>query len=220
MVALIFLVVSIGLADALNPSTVAPALVLATGRDAFRQLLGYILGVFVVSFAGGLALLLGPGTLILDAVPHPEPHARSIAELVAGLVLLTVAALLWAGRHRIARRMTTPKSSEKRRGAVALGAGIMAVELPTAIPYFAAIAAILAAHVPRGARITLLALYNVMFVAPLLALALGRRFAGERAVDRLETVGDWLRSRGAVLLAAVLGIAGTAVAAVGVAGLI
>jgi cytochrome c biogenesis protein CcdA len=116
--------------------------------------------------------------------------------------------------------MNAPSSSDNNRGALALGAGLMAVELPTAVPYFAAIAAILAEHLALVTEIALLLLYNVMFVAPLIALAAVRRVADERAVARLEAVGGWLRSRAAVLLAALLALAGFGVATVGVAGLI
>jgi cytochrome c biogenesis protein CcdA len=220
VLALILLVVSIGLADSLNPSTLAPALVLATGRDAERQLLAFTFGVFAVSFAGGLAILLGPGTLLLDALPHPDRQTRNVVEVVGGLLLLALAAALWLGRDRIARRMNAPSSSDNNRGALALGAGLMAVELPTAVPYFAAIAAILAEHLALVTEIALLLLYNVMFVAPLIALAAVRRVADERAVARLEAVGGWLRSRAALLLAALLAVAGVGVATVGVAGLI
>jgi cytochrome c biogenesis protein CcdA len=176
--------------------------------------------VFAVSFAGGLAILLGPGTLLLDALPHPDRQTRNVVEVVGGLLLLALAVALWLGRDRIARRMNAPSSSDNNRGALALGAGLMAVELPTAVPYFAAIAAILAEHLALVTEIALLLLYNVMFVAPLIALAAVRRVADERAVARLEAVGGWLRSRAALLLAALLALAGVGVATVGVAGLI
>jgi cytochrome c biogenesis protein CcdA len=223
VVALILLVISVGLADAVNPSTLAPALVIVTGtgRGAARRLAGFTAGVFAVSLVGGVALVLGPGQLLLDALPHPGPHAKAVVALVGGLLLLCLAAALWLGRARLARRLagTGGGAARANRGALALGAGIMAVEFPTALPYFAAIAAILAAHIHVGLQIALIVLYNVAFVAPLVALLVVREVAGERARTRLEAFGTWLRLRAPALLAVLLAVLGVVVGAVGVARL-
>jgi cytochrome c biogenesis protein CcdA len=219
VIALILLVISVGLADAVNPSTLAPALLIATGPDAVRRLIGFTAGVFVVSLAGGIALLLGPGQLLRGALPHPGRHTRSIAELIAGAVLLALALTLWLCRRRVSRRLEKSGSGGADRGAFALGAGIMLVELPTALPYFAAIAAILAAgrHVVVG--IVLIVLYNIAFVAPLLALIVVRERAGERATARFEAAGSWLRERAPALGAALLTLIGVAFIAFGIVGL-
>jgi cytochrome c biogenesis protein CcdA len=116
--------------------------------------------------------------------------------------------------------MAAPRQGLAERSAVTLGAGIMAVELPTALPYFAAIAAIVASHLHLAIQIALLVLYNVAFVAPLLALLAARQLAGERAVARLDGIGRWLRERGAMLLAGLFALCGVVVGAVGIAGLV
>jgi cytochrome c biogenesis protein CcdA len=220
VIALILLVVSVGLADAVNPSTLAPAFLIVTGADAVRRLARFTLGVFLVSLAGGVALVLGPGQLLLNALPHPEPHEKAIVQLVGGLILVALAVGLWLGRHKLGERLNASESANGDKGAFALGAGIMAVELPTALPYFAAIAAIVAAHVHLAAQLALVLLYNVVFVSPLLALIAARRFAGESMSAKLDSIGDWLRERAIGLLAGLLGVAGVAVAGVGTAGLI
>jgi cytochrome c biogenesis protein CcdA len=223
VVALILLVVSVGLADAVNPSTLAPALVMVTGPGAVRRLTGFTVGVFAVSLAGGLLLVLGPGQLLLDALPHPRPHARAVVALVGGLLLIGLAAALWLGRARLARRLAgagDDDATRGNRGALALGAGIMAVELPTALPYFAAIAAILAAHIHIGLQIALIVLYNVAFVAPLVALLVVRELAGERARTKLEALGVWMRERAPALLAGLLALLGVVVAGFGLGRLV
>ena len=80
-------VISVGLADSLNPSTVGPALFLATGRNRLRRVAEFTLGVWVVNLAGGLLLMIGPGRLLLDLVPHPRGTVRHIIEFVAGVIL-------------------------------------------------------------------------------------------------------------------------------------
>jgi hypothetical protein len=68
VLALAVLVATIGLADSLNPSTLGPALVIATGEGAIPRLIAFPAGVFSVSLAGGLVLVLRPG--------WPEPPER------------------------------------------------------------------------------------------------------------------------------------------------
>ena len=103
MLRLIALVLSIGLADSLNPSTLAPALYLATGEHAVRDLIQFTLGVVGVYLLGGLLLVIGPGAAILALVPHPHATARYVLETSAGVVMLVAGFLLWTHRYRLAK---------------------------------------------------------------------------------------------------------------------
>jgi hypothetical protein len=73
MLRLMIVVASIGLADSLNPTTIAPALYLATGEHARKQVAEFTVGVFLVYLIGGLIIDFGPGHLLLALVPHPHP---------------------------------------------------------------------------------------------------------------------------------------------------
>src|ERR1700759_4651255 len=141
MIRLIGLVVSIGIADSLNPTTIAPALYLAAGDHARRQVAQFTAAVFVVYLLGGLAIALGPGELLLALVPRPGRHLGYVLETVAGGAMLSAAAVLWGYRERLART-DAPEMNPRGRSSAILGATITAVELPTAFPYFAAIAAL------------------------------------------------------------------------------
>jgi cytochrome c biogenesis protein CcdA len=180
--ALIALVVSIGAADALNPSTLAPALFYAIGPHARRDVTEFTLGVFVVSLAGGLALTFGPGQALLKLVSKPSPHTVHVIELVAGGAALPAAALLWHARAHVAARLARRKQATGR-SALLLGASIMAIELPTAVPYFAAIAAIAGSGHRDSTQIFLLLLYNAAFVAPLVVLIVVLALAGARGAE-------------------------------------
>jgi cytochrome c biogenesis protein CcdA len=221
VLALLLLVVSVGLADSVNPSTIAPALILAVRPHGARPLALFILGVFGVSLAGGLVLLLGPGKLILSALPHPDAHTKAVAEVAGGVLLLVLAAATWLGRERLAARIAESSDDPERgeRGALALGAGIMAVELPTALPYFAAIAAILASELSLASEVFLVVVYNVAFVAPLLGLLLVLKLAGPKASARIEQAGAWLRLHGPEVIAVLLALIGVVVAIVGLSHL-
>jgi cytochrome c biogenesis protein CcdA len=182
VLALIALVVSIGAADALNPSTLAPALFFAVGPHGRRDVAGFALGVFAVSLAGGLALTFGPGQALLTRVSKPSPHTVHLIELVAGGAALPAAAVLWHARAHFAARLAR-RSQTGERSAWLLGAGIMAVELPTAVPYFAAIAAIVESGHSDTTQVVLLLLYNAAFVAPLLLLLVILAVAGARGAQ-------------------------------------
>ena len=53
------------MADSLNPTTIAPALYLASGEHARTRVLEFTLAVFGVYLIGGLIIALGPGGLLL-----------------------------------------------------------------------------------------------------------------------------------------------------------
>ena len=92
MLRLIGLAVSIGLADSMNPSTIAPGLYLAIGNKARTGLIQFTLAVFAVNLLGGAAIALGPGEALLALVPKPGATARYILETVAGVVIVAIGA--------------------------------------------------------------------------------------------------------------------------------
>ena len=217
MLALLLLVTSIALADSLNPTTIGPALVLATRSHPARSIAGFIVGVFAVSLAGGLVLTFGPGEFLLSLVPHPDHDTRSIIAVAGGGLLALVGAGLLLHGDRIAER--SGKRPPRGRSAVALGAGIMAVELPTAFPYFAAVAAIVGSGLSWPSRVVLLLVFNVVFVAPLAAILGLRLMAGEGATRRLERLGSWLTRRAPHLLGGFLVAGGLVLVGLGIRGL-
>jgi cytochrome c biogenesis protein CcdA len=218
MLRLIALVVSIGLADSLNPSTVLPALYLASGQRASRQVTQFTVGVFAVYLAGGAVIALGPGQILLSLVPHPGPTARYIVETAAGAVMLIASGFLWRDRKSLAHHELPAPTKEGRSSAV-LGVMITAVELPTAFPYFAAIAAIVGSGFDLGRQLVLLMVYNVCFVLPLIAIAVTVAVAGEEADRVLLRARERLQTYWPVLLAGLALLAGAFVILLGVTGL-
>jgi cytochrome c biogenesis protein CcdA len=218
VLALAALALTIGLADSINPSTIAPALYIATARNAERSLVAFILGVFLVYLAGGLVLTLGPGRLILSALPHPGAETKHWLEIALGLAALIVSAGLWRVRERVEASF---RRAESRLGpsSFLVGAGIMAVELPTAFPYFAVIAALVGSDVSIVAEIVLLVLFNVAFVAPLLAIIAVRRALGERAQATLERFREAFAERAGVIIPAIVLVVAVALLVVGGLGL-
>jgi cytochrome c biogenesis protein CcdA len=215
MLRLIGLVVSIGLADSLNPSTVGPALYLSSGERPRASVIRFTAGTAIVFFVAGCVLTIGPGQALLALVPRPGPTVRYIAETVVGVAMLIGFVYLWRDRDRLAHRPTS-QSMPARRSPEWLGVTLAAVELPTAFPYFAVIAAIIAAGLNPFQE---LFLYNLCFVLPLLGIAAILTVAGERAHHVLGRIRDYLHTHWPILLAALVLIAGVFITLIGVTGL-
>jgi cytochrome c biogenesis protein CcdA len=216
---LVGLVVSVGLADSLNPSTIGPALYLATGPAPLRRVMGFTLGVFAVFLAGGLLIALGPGELLLALVPRPNATTKHTVEVAVGAGLAIAGAVVWAKRRTLAAR-PMPGRNMSGSSALLLGGGIALVEFPTAVPYFVVIAAMVGAGASEIARIELVVLFSVVFCLPLLAIAGLLAVAHDRAYETLRRAGDWFHERWPGLLAGLLMIVGVGFAIAGIAGLI
>jgi cytochrome c biogenesis protein CcdA len=217
MLRLIGIVISIGLADSINPSTVAPALYMAAQPNPRRPLAQFTAGAFLVYFVGGALIALGPGELVLALVPKPDVITRHLLEVLAGVALLAVAGLLWVHRDRLGQKQL-PTFSSQGRASWLLGATIMAVELPTAVPYFGALAAIEGSGIDLPRKIFLILLFNVCFVVPQLGMLLLLTFAGERAQTALLRLSAFLQRHWPLLLGVVALIGGLITIGLGATG--
>lgn len=219
MVGLAALIVSVAALDSLNPSTVGPALVLAAvAPHSGRQVAAFAAGVFVVSTLGGIVILVGPGHALLARLARPSAHAEHLAGVICGIVLLCIAIVFWAKRKRprTSRARFGPSSS---RSAFFLGGGIMAVELPTAIPYVAGLVAIVEARRNLFEGMVLVLLYNTVFVLPLV-LVVVLAFLAEPASDvRMLQLRLRLERRAPIVIPLVIGAAGVVLLAFGAGAL-
>jgi cytochrome c biogenesis protein CcdA len=218
MLRLIGIVVSIGLADSLNPSTIAPALYIATGDRGRERVAEFTAAVFAVYFFGGAAIAVGAGELIRDLTPHPPHHIANFIEMAVGVALIAGAAFLWRHRHRLSH-LDPPRFDPEGRSSWVLGASITAVELPTAFPYFAAIAAIVGANVGPVRAVSLLFLFNVCFVLPLLLIVGTLTFAPDKSEQILSAARAFLQRHWPTVLAGLALAAGVFVVLLGVTGI-
>ncbi|HEV3053888.1 MAG TPA: GAP family protein [Solirubrobacteraceae bacterium] len=216
MLRLIAISASIGLADSINPSTIGPALYMAGGPHARDRVLRFTAGVFLVYLLGGAAIALGPGQLLLSLVPRPDQEDRAVLEIIAGVAMLIASFFLWRFRERLSKRRTRQMNPERKSSAL-LGATITAIELPTAFPYFAAIAAIVGSGYGIPRQVFLLVLFNVCFVLPLVGIVALLTFSPARAQETLTNIRDWLQARWPPLLATLALVAGLFVILLGTA---
>jgi cytochrome c biogenesis protein CcdA len=138
-------------------------------------------------------------------------------EIVAGVAMLTASAFLWGYREHLAQRPPPEVKADGRSSAI-LGATITAVELPTAFPYFAAIAAVVGSGLDVVRQIVLIVLFNACFIAPLLCIVATLTFAGPDAVRWLARGREFLERRWPTVLAVLALLAGIFVTLLGVTG--
>jgi cytochrome c biogenesis protein CcdA len=219
MLHLLALVLSIGLADGINLTSIGPALYLSAERNPRRNVAQFAAGYFVVLLFGGLVLTVGPGRAILALVPTPTLRTRYILETIAGVAMLIAAATLWWRRERLSQRTTAHSQQSKERPPFLLGAAISGVELPTAFPYFAAIVAIIGSGLDIANQILLVGIYDFCFILPLVAIVAVLAIAGDRAVKILTRARDLWKDHWPKLAVAVALIAGVLVTTLGVTGL-
>ena len=207
--------------DSINPSAIVVTLWLLStaGARVCSRVAVYVATIFVTYFLLGVMMVMGIGAL-LPSVGHAlEGRPGFIVQSVIGLALLIYA--LTASKRSESPQVVPRPSAQTAAALILLGVTVTVMELPTAVPYFAATALILKAELPLRTSVPLLALYNVIFVLPPVALLVGylvfRKGLAERYADlsqRLERggretmlwvaglVGGWLFLTGAIELVA------------------
>jgi cytochrome c biogenesis protein CcdA len=216
---LVVLVLGIALADGLNPSTIAPALVLAVRRRGALLVAVFAVGVFAPAFAAGVLVVVGPGRALLGLLPHISPSTKHLLEIGGALALAVLAVLLWVHRERVTSGMKREPPGGAL-GAAGLGAGIMLAELPTAIPYFAALAAIVGSSASLLVQLELVALFNLAFVLPLLVIVGIRLLAGPRSQRLLDLTRGALDRYIGVVLPCAVGVLAVVLLSTGVLGVV
>jgi cytochrome c biogenesis protein CcdA len=209
-------VVAIALPDCINPSLIGADLFFAAGEHPARQTVAFMLVTFAVTFLVGLALALGLGDLILSVLPKPGATLKYALISAAGIVLLLASAVLWIRRDDLASSGTADRQRKSSGSAVLVGAGIAALELLTAFPYFAAIAMIIGSSASDSGKVSLLVLYCVVYTAPLIVIAVVCVVMRERAEVVLRPVIRWLLTRWPVIVAPLAVVAGIGLTAYGI----
>ena len=94
------------------------------------------------------------------------------------------------------------------------------IELPTAVPYFAVIGGIVGSNATLPEQILLVAIYNLCFVAPMVAIAGVLLLMGQRALRWLDRAAAWLQRRWPVAMASLLMLVGSILTILGGSGLL
>lgn len=174
--------------DSLNPATIAGValILLAPLRRPGVVALAYVAGACLTVLALGVAVHAGAGQAA-EAITGGLVWVRRGA-LGLAAVLLLVAAL-----RRLRPQQRSAVVLPRWFGpwtAAPVGALVTAADLPNAFPYLMAIERLVAAAVPDGTALLVLAGYSVVYCLPCLVLLAVGTLHGERVRRRLQRVYD------------------------------
>ena len=163
--------VAIAALDSLNPTATAiQVYLLSTPKPIVRSLL-FILGVFLGNWTAGLFIVLGFGKMITTLISSAGSFLSNpiiyVLQFIIGTVMLAVGwTLNTTDEHKAVKH---PKNL-KPTYTFLLGLGVTIWEFPTALPYLAALERVIQARLDLLSSISVLGLYNVLFVLPLIVL--------------------------------------------------
>jgi cytochrome c biogenesis protein CcdA len=197
---------ALALVDSINPSAIAVTLYLLSRQRVAVQVTIYVTAIFLTYLTLGVVMMLGLDTLLPSLTIIGEGRLGFIVQGVVGLAMLVYAirAPAAATSARAEPRATTFAAL------AALGVTVTVMELPTAVPYFGAIALLTAADLSFTRWLPLLILYNAIFVLPPVLLLAGHLALGARLDARYAALRERLQAGAHETMLWILALAGGA----------
>lgn len=163
--------VALAALDSLNPTATAiQVYLLSTPKPIVRCVL-FILGVFLAYWTAGLLIVLGFGKVITTLMSSAGSFLSNpiiyVLQFIIGAVMLAVGWTLNTANEQ--KAVKHPKNL-KPTYTFLLGLGVTIWEFPTALPYLAALERVIQARLDILSIMSVLGLYNVVFVLPLVIL--------------------------------------------------
>ncbi len=189
MIAALASVFGLALIDSINPSALLVTLFLLAGPSPGRKILVYISTIFVVSLTLGIVLMLGLDLLLNNVSSLIDNSVVYAVQLAIGALMLLYA--MTAPDKKTASTPALPKQYSTA-ALIFLGITVTLMEAPTAIPYLAAISILISAESSLTQWLTVLVIYNFIFIAPPLLLLVLQTVLGERIKARLDSFQIWL----------------------------
>jgi len=204
---------ALALVDSINPSAIVVTLYLLGRQRVPARVVVYVAAIFVTYLTLGAMMMSGIDALL--------PSVRTLANSRFGFIvqsLIGLAMLVYAVRAPATAR-SAPRVEPRAATYTALallGVTVTAMELPTAVPYFGAIALLTAADLPTAQWLPLLAVYNTIFVLPPALLLLGHITCGRRLEARHADLRKRLRTGAHETMLWIFGLVGGGLLVAGV----
>jgi cytochrome c biogenesis protein CcdA len=197
---------ALALVDSINPSAIVVTLYLLSRERVAAQVVVYIATIFLTYLALGAMMMLGIDALVLSLRTTGGGRLGLIVQILVGLAMLLYAI----------RPPTTAKSAPRVEPSastyaalVLLGVTVTTMELPTALPYFGAIALLTAADLPITRWLPLLVLYNAVFILPPVLLLAGHVVVGRRLDARYDDLRKRLQAGARETMLWIFGLVGS-----------
>jgi cytochrome c biogenesis protein CcdA len=169
--------IALALVDSVNPSAIVVTLYLLSGGRSATRIGVYVAAIFLTYLMLGVTMLSG-----VDAL-RPLVGAFSggrLGVVVQGLIGLAMLVFAIRAPATVSPAPQAEPSARSYAALALLGVTVTIMELPTAVPYFAAVALLTAADLPIAQWLALLLLYNAIFVLPPVLLLAGHAIFGQR----------------------------------------
>ena len=174
MLNIIFLILPLAAVDSLNPLTIATHIFLLTTKKPLKRAIGYIAGVFLMYFIGGFLLILGAEQILKSllniSIFYEITLIGYIIELILGIWAVYYGYKISKKKENQIKEYFEKAKSLSFYQSFLLGLVATVGDLPTAIPYFAAIALILKTKITFFNIFILLFIYCLIYVLPLIIL--------------------------------------------------
>jgi cytochrome c biogenesis protein CcdA len=208
MLLLLTSIIILALIDSLNPSTVAAQVLLLALKKPVSRVISFILGTFVMYIAFGFVIIFILGEPIKGFF-YELGSTDYLILLAIGIALIAVGTIL--GLKRYIGKEGRSKSEGYVKKAMApmmamlktlnpvhtffFGMASTAFDLPTSAFYFVALASLLEAGVGPFETTSLLILYNLLYILPLIVILLIYMIARDRSgplMNRInKLIGEW-----------------------------
>jgi cytochrome c biogenesis protein CcdA len=175
MIDIIPVLISLALVDCLNPATLTTQTFLLLGTEKPKnRAIAHALGVYVAYFMIGFLIIFGLGESIKQLFTINAGMTEYAILLILGIVLILFGYKMKnvsKGESRIDRYMNKVRTLNPIKTFL-FGFVSTFLDVPTAFPYFAAIAILVGAELPFLGVTSLLLLYNFLYVLPMLILVI------------------------------------------------
>lgn len=181
---LVLSLIGIATVDSLNPTTIAFLIYfLSTPKPVIRSVT-FVFGVFAAYLTGGLLFIFGISQLITNFVNNFIVSAGwfiYVIQFIIGVVLIVIGLKI----NQFSNNQPTKKRPKvlKPFNTFLLGFAATFWDIPTALPYIAAIEQIVKANLNFSEIIVLLIIYNFIFVFPAIILIVVYIMFTDKAAD-------------------------------------
>jgi cytochrome c biogenesis protein CcdA len=212
MTELLLVLASIALVDSTSmlPLGIPVMLAMLAAPRGLAACVAFLLGILAVYLPSGIIIALGLGA-VFERVGEALAEALTKTPGTSDLALQIAigVALLAFGWKLSGTRQKRAEKAAQRTGlglleSFTLGAGLMIVGMPGALPYFAAVDQILRADTSTSGAVLALAWYNAVFLLPLALVPVLRVALGGRSQPFFDAVSRFFEVWGRRLIAAVL----------------
>ncbi|QXP85718.1 GAP family protein [Methylococcus sp. Mc7] len=160
---------SIAALDSINPTATTVHLYLLSTAQPLARATAFVFGIFAANYLGGLLGVSGGGALVRGiAADGYSDLIDTGVRVVLGVALLIAGYHLYRGAQE--RRAVKRPKSLRPLHAFILGITITCAELPMALPYLTAMAILAGAGLGLAETASILLVYNLVLVSPLLVL--------------------------------------------------